>query len=59
MANSLRIDVAGGRFDVIYSPTSVTLANFVATPEPTMGLWVIACSALMGRRQRRTRAKVA
>jgi hypothetical protein len=47
------VDVNGGRFDVIYSPNSVTLSNFVAAvPEPvSLGL-LFAATPLLARRRR-------
>jgi hypothetical protein len=46
--------VTGGRFDVLYSPTSVTLANFQAVPEPAAaGLVGLAAMGLIGGRRRR------
>jgi len=46
------IDFPGGHFDVIYSPTSVTLANFVATPEPGLGMALVVLPLLTRRRRR-------
>jgi hypothetical protein len=49
------IDFAGGRFDVIYSPTSVTLTNFSPVLEPA-GMVSAALGATMSLRRRRGHA---
>jgi hypothetical protein len=45
------IDTPAGHFDVLYTPTSVTLANFSAVPEPTAAL-LLAAPLLLRRRRR-------
>ncbi len=45
------IDIAAGHFDVLYSPTAVTLANFSPVPEPTVALFVLAVPLLLRRRR--------
>ncbi len=47
------VDLAGGRFDVLYSPTSVTLTNFQAVPEPAAGVMLLAGAGLLLRRRHR------
>ena len=47
------ITIAQGTFDVVYDGESVTLANFVAVPEPAAALLLLASPLLIGRRRRR------
>lgn len=51
------IDFAGGRFDVNYSPTAITLSNFTAVPEPTGMTIVLSGSLLLARRRASRRAR--
>jgi hypothetical protein len=46
-------DFPGGRFDVLYSPTSITLTNFQAVPEPAGMVQLLAGSVALGRPRRR------
>src|SRR5207302_2252440 len=50
------VDLAGGggQFDVLYTPTGVTLTNFQPVPEPTamLGMGVAGPIALLRRRRR-------
>ncbi|HEX8523812.1 MAG TPA: hypothetical protein VF669_16265 [Tepidisphaeraceae bacterium] len=48
------INIAGGSFDVLYSPSGVTLANFSAVPEPA-GAAMAAAGLLIAARVRRRR----
>jgi hypothetical protein len=48
------IDFPSGRFDVLYSPTSVTLTDFQQVPEPVgIGLLAMVGSVAIARRRRR------
>ena len=47
------VEFSGGRFDVIYSPTSVTLTNFSTVPEPAAVTSLAMTAPLLLRRRRR------
>ncbi len=56
-ANALTgIDLPGGHFDVLYSPTGVTLANFTSVPEPA-ALTLIASALVFGSLRRRRKLR--
>jgi len=49
------LNFGGGQFDVLYSPTGVTLTNFQPVPEPAAGVALFAAVASsMLRRARRS-----
>jgi hypothetical protein len=49
------LDVPGGRFDVVYTPTEVTLTNFQPVPDPTAVALLVAGAAGVAVRRRRRR----